>query len=295
MSEYPLGPIGLWTGSFETLPYPALRDAVAEIEELGWPSVWIPETVGREIFTHSTLLLAATSRLTVATGIASIWGRDATATAAFHRTITEAFPERFVLGLGVSHHMIVEDVRGHSYSRPLAAMRDYLAAMDKIPYRSVAPTAPLRRVLAALGPKMLALAAEQTDGAHPYLVSPEHTAIAREALGAGKILAPEQMVVLETDTDTARALARKHLARYLAAPNYQNSLRRLGFSDDDIADGGSDKLVDSIVVHGSEEDVRARVQEHRDAGADHVCVQPLPAGRDFPMEDVRRLANALLS
>lgn len=291
---YPLGPVGLWTGAFETLPYTQLRDAAAEVEELGWPSVWIPETLGREVFTAATLLLTATSRITVATGIASIYGRDAIATAAFHRAITEAFPERFVLGLGVSHHMLVEGVRGHSYDKPLTAMREYLAAMDKIPYRSVEPATPLRRVLAALGPKMLALAASGADGAHPYLVTPEHTAIARDALGSGPVLAPEQMVVLETDKETARELARKHLKMYLAAPNYQNNLKRLGFTDDDIDGGGSDRLVDAIVVHGSEEDVAARVQQHRDAGADHVCVQPLPKGRDFPMDDVRRLAAALI-
>lgn len=292
--NYPLGRIGLWTGALEGLGREQLVDVVAEIDELGWSALWIPETLGREAFTHASLILHATRRITVTTGIASIWGRDAITAAAGHRTLTEAFPERFVLGLGVSHHMLVEGARGHSYTRPYSAMKDYLTAMDTIPYRSVEPIAPLRRVIAALGPKMLALSAEQADGAHPYLQTPEHTAIAREALGAGPVLAPEQMVVLEADAVRARTIARRHLKTYLQAPNYQNNLRRLGFTDDDMADGGSEKLVDAIVAHGSEDDIAARVKEHRDAGADHVAVQPLPSSREFPMDQVRRLAAALI-
>jgi probable F420-dependent oxidoreductase len=293
VANYPLGRIGLWTGGLEGLPREQLV-VVAEIDEHGWTALWIPETLGREAFTHASLILHATRWITVATGIASIWGRDAITAAAGHRTLTEAFPERFVLGLGVSHHTLVEGARGHAYSKPYTAMKNYLAAMDAIPYRSVEPAAPLRRVIAALGPKMLALSAEQTDGAHPYLQTPEHTAAAREALGVGPVLAPEQMVVLEPDAEKARKIARRHLKTYLQAPNYQNNLRRLGFTDDDMADGGSDKLVDAIVAHGSEDDIGARVQEHRDAGADHVAVQPLPSSRDFPMEQIRRLAVALI-
>ena len=294
MDTYPLGDVGLWTGAFESLARDEVRDTVAEIEELGWPCVWIPETIGRESLTAATLLLSATSRITVATGISSIWARDAVSAAAAHRTITEAFPERFVLGLGASHDVLVEGVRGRDYHKPYSAMAAYLAAMGAAPYIAAPPSTPLRQVLAALGPKMLKLSAEHADGAHPYLQPPEHTALAREILGPDAVLAPEQMVLLNTDADEARTIARGLLDGYLGLPNYRNSLLRLGFGEQDLDGGGSDKLIDVLVAHGGEEDIAAQVQRHRDAGATHVCVQPLTAGTGFPMREVRALAPALI-
>ena len=241
------------------------------------------------------MLLAATRRLPIATGITNMWGRDALAMASAQKTLSEAFPDRFVLGIGVSHAPLVEGLRGHRYERPLSAMRDYLDAMDRAPYMSPAPAKPTVRVLGALAPKMLALAAERSAGAHPYFVPVEHTAAAREILGAGPLLAPEQAVVLETDAEKARLIARAHMATYLGLPNYVNNLRRLGFSDGDLAGGGSDRLVDAIVAWGDVEAIVRRVADHHAAGADHVCIQVLGAdGAGVPLAEWRELAPALL-
>jgi probable F420-dependent oxidoreductase len=289
-----LGRVGIWTFQLELQPAAKAQEAAAEIESLGYGALWIPEALGREALTHAGLLLAGTRRIPVATGIANIWARDAMAMAAAQRTLTEAHPDRFVLGIGVSHAPLVEGVRGHRYARPLAAMRAYLDAMEAAPYLAAPPTTPLVTVLAALSPRMLALAAERTAGSHPYFVPPEHTVRARAILGAGKLLAPEQAAVLERDPTRAREIARIHMATYLGLPNYLNNLRRLGFTDPDFADGGSDRLVDAIVVWGDEDAVVRRVRAHHDAGADHVCVQVLPADpRDLPLVEWRRLAPAL--
>ena len=216
--------------------------------------------------------------------------------AAVWKTLTEAFPERFLLGLGVSHQAAVEGLRKQEYGKPLTTMRKYLDGMDAAPYFAPPPSTEPQRALAALGPKMLALAAERTVGAHPYFVPVEHTAIARDAIGPDAWLMPEQMAVLETDPAAARAIARRTMATYLGLPNYVNNLRRLGWTDDDFADGGSDRLVDAIVVWGDEAGIRARVDEHHAAGANHVCVQVLPATfTDLPLEGWRRLAPALLT
>jgi len=261
---------------------------------MGWSAIWIPEATNRNAFVNSTLLLGATNSINVITGIAPIHNRDAMASANGQRTLDEAFPGRFVLGLGVSHQWLVEDVRGGTYTKPLAAMRSYLQRMDAAPFSAFAPTTPGRRLIAALGPKMLALSAELADGAHPYLVAPEHTVTARAILGPGKILAPDQKVLLETDPAKAREIARMHLSGYLGQPNYQNSFRRQGFTDDDIADGGSDRLVDAIVAWGTLEQVVARVKEHRDAGADHVAVQVLPRTMaDLPLAEWREVIQGL--
>ncbi len=290
-----LGRVGIWTFQLDLHPASAGRDAAAEIEELGFGALWIPEAVGREPFAHAALLLGATQRLVVATGIASIYARDPMAMNAGWRTLSEAFPERFLLGMGVSHQPAVELLRGGEFRPPLAAMRDYLDRMDSAMFAARQPTAEPQRVLAALGPKMLALAAERSRGAHPYFTTAEHTAGARAILGTGPLLAPEQKVVLETDPTEARRIARAAMGVYLGLPNYVNNLKRLGFSDDDFVDGGSDRLVDAIVAWGDEEAIRARVQQHHDAGADHVCVQVLPGdSRAIPLDEWRRLAPALL-
>jgi probable F420-dependent oxidoreductase len=291
-----LGRVGLWTYHLDLQPAAAARETAAELESLGYGAIWIPEAVNREPFVNSALLLGATESMVVATGIASVWARDAMTMAAGHLTLNEAFDGRFLLGLGVSHQPMVDYVRGHHYDKPLTKMREYLDAMDKAIYMAPRPAEEPRRVLAALGPKMLELAAAKALGAHPYFVPVEHTAFARDTLGDGPMLCPEQAVVLNTDAEQARAAARLHMATYLTLPNYTNNLRRLGWGDDDLADGGSDKLVDAIVAWGDEDAIVARVQSHLDAGADHVCVQVL--GSDavaLPLEQWRRLAEPLRS
>ncbi|MFN0091441.1 MAG: LLM class F420-dependent oxidoreductase [Acidimicrobiales bacterium] len=291
-----IGRIGLWTSTFEGHPWQQAADAARQIEALGFPTVWIPEATGRDAFVHSTLLLSATTTLKVATGIANVYARDAMTTAASQKTLAEAFPDRFLLGLGVSSPALVEKVRQHDYGKPYTYMRQYLEAMDKAMFTSVAPASDPGRVLAALGPKMLALSASHAGGAHPYLTPPEHTASAREILGAGALLAPEQMVVLSTDPSAARDIARKAISFYLRAPGYLANLTRLGYGDEDWADwkAPSDRLVDAIVAWGSTDAVCGRIRAHLDAGADHVCIQVLTAGRGFPVSEWTELAGALL-
>jgi probable F420-dependent oxidoreductase len=290
----PLAGVGLWTFALDRQPWSRAKDAAAEIDEMGWSAIWVPEATNRNALVNATLLLGATTRCAIATGVAPIHNRDAIASANGQRALDEAFPGRFVLGLGVSHKWLVEDVRGGRYTKPLAAMRAYLDAMDAAPYSAFAPSVPGRRVLAALGPKMLALAGERADGAHPYLTTATHTAEARGVLGPGKILAPDQKVVLERDPHEARRIARLHLAGYLGQPNYRNSLQRQGFTSEDLDDGGSDRLVDGIVAWGDVDAIVARVREHQDAGASHVAVQVLPREMgDLPMEEYRLLADAL--
>src|SRR5881398_2864190 len=273
-----LGRVGLWH-FLDVFPASIARAAAREIEHLGFKALWIPEALGREAFTHAGFLLSATERLIVATGIANVWARDAMAMAAAQKTLAEAYPGRFLLGIGVSHAPLVAGMRGH----------------DAAPYMAAAPAEPPPRVLAALHPKSLALARERAWGSHPYFVPPEHTARARRALGPGKLLAPEQMVCLERDPSTARAIARQAMQMYLGLPNYVRNLLSLGFTADDIANGGSDRLVDAIVAWGGIEAIAARVKAHHDAGADHVCLQVLRANpNELPREEWRELAAALL-
>jgi probable F420-dependent oxidoreductase len=289
-----LGPVGIWAVQFDYQPAVKVREAAAELEALGFGAIWIPESTGREAPTHAALLLGATRRMVIATGIASIYARDAVAAAAAQNTLAEAYDERFLLGLGVSHIPLVEQLRGHQYGKPIASMRAYLDRMDKAPYRAVLPSTKPKRVLAALGPAMLKLAAERADGALSYFVPPEHTARAREILGSEKLLAVEQAVVFETDATKARQIARAHTSTYLKLPNYVNNLRRLGFSDEQLGDTGSDKLVDAIVAWGDMGAVIDRVRAQQKAGADHVCIQVLPAEpRALPMGEWRKIAATL--
>jgi probable F420-dependent oxidoreductase len=295
-----LGRVGVWQGGFG-LPAAADRTTIAELESLGYAAFWFGEAPGgKEAFTRAATLLAASSSIVVGTGIASIWGRDPLNTASAIRTVAEAFPGRFIAGLGVSHQPLVE-LRGVSYQRPYSLMREHLEGMSAALQLSPAPAEPPPVLLAALRPRMLALSAEKADGAHPYFVPVEHTARAREILGSGKLLAPEVAVVLEPDPIEARRLARLHTAGfYLSARNYVENLRWLGFTEDDLADGGSDRLVDAIVAWGDENAIVRRVRDHLDAGADHVCIQvvlerqPLVDGVDpGAMEVLRRLAAPL--
>jgi probable F420-dependent oxidoreductase len=215
------------------------------------------------------------------------------ARAAAQKTLYEAYDSRFLLGIGVSHAPLV-GMRGHDYDKPLSAMRQYLDAMDSAPFMAFGPAEAPPRVIAALAPKMLELAKERALGSHPYFVPPEHSAYARKILGKGPLLAPEQTVVLETDPTKARAIARTFMQTYLGLPNYVNNLKRLGFTDDDVANGGNDKLVDAIVAWGKVEDIVRRVKAHHDAGADHVCLQVLTEDpRALPMQQWRELATAL--
>lgn len=288
-----LGPHGIWTFTLDVVPSAQATEHVAELEELGFGAVWIPEAVGREPFVSASLLLRGGTRIVVATGIAGIYSRDAMTAAAGQKTLAEAYPDRFLLGLGVSHQVMVEDMRGHDYTRPYSAMQDYLDRMDGALFMAAPPTVPPERVLAALRPRMLRLAADRADGALSYFVPPEHTASAREALGAGPLLCVEQAVVLESDPTKAREIARTHTSTYTTLPNYTDNLRRFGFGDDDFADGGSDRLVDAIVAWGDIDTIIARVQAHRDAGADHVCIQVVDGGVLPQMEAWRALAQAL--
>jgi probable F420-dependent oxidoreductase len=263
--------LGVWAGT-DHLPASNAADFARRIEAWGYGALWIPEALGREVFSASAWLLANTSALIVASGIANIYARDPLASAAAQKGLNEQSGGRFLLGLGVSHVPLVE-VRKHAYGKPLATMRAYLRGMAEADYRGIAPPVPPKTVLAALGPKMLELSAELADGAHPYNVPPEHTRQARRILGAGKLLCVEQAAILETNAAAARAIARRFLAFYFGLPNYVDNWRRLGFTDPDFAGGGSDRLIDAIIVWGDEKAIRARIQEHWQAGADHVCVQ----------------------
>ena len=294
MTTPALGRVGLWTAALDALEVPAARDQVAALDAQGWGALWFGEAYGREAFTAAQLYLGASERLVVATGIASIYGRDAVAANGAARTLEAAFPGRFVLGLGVSHAPLVERMRGHAYGRPVAAMRDYLDALDAAPYAAAGDTPAPPRVLAALGPRMLELARERAQGAHPYLVTPEHTAQARAALGPDALLAVEQAVVLADDVDEWRRRAHWHLEIYTGLPNYRASWRRQGFHDDDAVRGGSERLKQAMVVRGPDA-IRDRVRAHLDAGASHVCLQVLGADPfDVPAADWAALAGEVL-
>jgi probable F420-dependent oxidoreductase len=293
-SSIKLGSVGIWTTQFEYHPAAQVREAASELEDLGYGAIWFGEAMGREALTHAALLLAATRRIVVATGIANIYARDPLAAASGQKTLAEAYPDRFVLGLGVSHAPLVEQLRGHQYDKPLQRMRAYVDAMDQAPYNSAAPASKPIRVLAALRPKMLELARDRADGAHPYNVNPDHTARARKILGADRYLCPEQAIVLETDPTKARKAGREFLELYLKLPNYTNNFLWLGFGEDDFRNGGSDRLIDAIIAWGDLNAIRNRIHEHHAAGADHVCVQVLTADRHaLPLREWRELASAL--
>ena len=294
MKHFDLGRVGIWTGVLDAVPSAEAQKIAGRLEELGFPTLWIPETIGRDPFVTATRLLSATSSLKVATGIANIYARDALTMANTQRSLEEAFPGRFLLGLGVSHQHLVDRVRHHDYSKPYSQMVKYLDDMDAALFMAVGPQERPATVLAALGPKMLRLSAEHADGAHPYFVPVEHTAQAREILGPDAILAPEQMVVLDTDRARGLDIARKGMAVYLRAPNYVNNLKRLGFTDDDVADGGSERLADAIVAIGDVATAAQRVDDHFSAGASHVSVQVLQENfTDVPEGAWRDLAAGL--
>lgn len=290
-----IGRVGVWLpGMSRSATITEQFARVAAIDELGYGALWVGGGgSGKDELVHAAVLLAASDRIVIGTGIASIWTRDAHAAATGSKMLAATYPGRFILGLGVSHAPMV-GARGHLYDKPYAALRDYLDGMDTAPTLGLAPAERPLRVLAALRPRTLELARDRADGAHPYFTSAEHTATARDILGPKPLLAPEVAVLLDPDPTTAREAARTYMALYLKLPNYLNSLRALGFGDDDFADGGSDRLVDAIVGWGDVDAIQARVRAHLDAGADHVAVQPIgAAGRAAPVEQLRELAPAL--
>jgi probable F420-dependent oxidoreductase len=287
-----LGRFGIWGSGPWRLDERAAEggEVAAELESLGFGALWLGGGQQRGFPPRFRAVLDATSRITVASGILSVWLASPEEAAAGVAALEATHPGRFLLGLGVSHPPLVERL-GERYQRPYRRMNGYLDELD----RRRPPVPAGRRVLAALGPRMLALAAARAAGAHPYFVPVEHTAKARQALGSGPLLAPEQGVVLERDRERAHRIARAHVARYLALPNYTNNLRTLGFGDDDLDGEGSDRLVDAVVAWGDPETVARRVREHHHAGADHVCVQVLceRSEREFPRTEYRELAAAL--
>jgi probable F420-dependent oxidoreductase len=291
-----LGRVGVWSFALQRLPAADERAAARAYESAGYPAVWFPESVGsKEVFAHAALLLAGSERAIVAPGIASIYARDPMAMAGGAKALAEAYPGRFVLGIGVSHKPSVES-RGHDYGKPVEAMSAYLDAMAEASYAGPEPSEPVPLVLAALGPRMLELAAARADGAHPYFVPVEHTPFARERIGPETCLAVEQTAVLSTDPDAARRIGRAFAKHYLALPNYANNLRRLGWSDDDIANDGSDRLIDAVVAWGDVDAIVARVKAHLDAGADHVCVQlSAESSADPSLAGYAELAAGLLA
>jgi probable F420-dependent oxidoreductase len=274
--------VGVWDWGLRGDDRGEVGEAVAELEELGYTTIWFPGGSGGPVLEMAADMLAATRAVPIATGILNIWMHEPLAVAAVRARLAAEHPGRFLLGLGAGH---APQLDPGVWRRTLSKMRDYLDALD------AAPTPPPadELALAALGPRMLELARDRSAGAHPYFVPVEHTRRAREVLGPDKLLAPEQAVLLETDPTRARELAREHTASYLRAANYANNLRRLGYAEDDLADGGSDRLVDDLVAWGDVGRIRARIDEHFAAGADHVCIQVLPRG-GLPRAGWRALA-----
>ena len=281
---------GIWSGLLRYGDAGRAAELATELEGLGYTALWIPD-VGGDVFTPLDSLLRATSSATIATGILNVWMHTPEETAAEHARLTAAHGDRFLCGLGISHRPLIDRVNpAGTYAKPIETMSNYLDGLDA----ASTPLAPGDRVIAALGPKMLELARTRTAGTHPYLVTPELTNAARDGIGPDGLVASEQGVVLETDPSAARAIARLHLKTYLGLPNYSNNWKRQGFTDDDLADGGSDRLVDALVVWGDETTIAARVQAHRDAGADHVCIQVLTADpAAFPVDQWRALAPSI--
>jgi probable F420-dependent oxidoreductase len=280
------GTVGIWANlglmtAIESLEFARF------VEKSAYSALWVPEGGGgRDLFAHAAYLLSHTGRLTLATGIANIWARDPLAMSSASKTVAELAGGRFVLGIGVSHQPTVTE-RGHSYGKPYSYMKEYLAKLKSSIYRSVGPKEEVPIVIAALHPKMLALAAAETNGTHPYFVPPEHTAKVRSQVGPNSWICVEQTVVLESDSTRARAAARRFMNNYVPRlPNYTNNLRALGWTDAEFANGCSDRLVDAIVAWGGENRIRERIEMHFKAGATHVCLQAIRADGE-PGPDLR--------
>lgn len=281
-----LGRLGVWY-STDKLNGAQLAELARAVEKNGYGTLWYPESRGYESMSLAGYLLSRSSRLTVGSSIANIYARDPFTARRAMVSLNDLYGGRFVLGLGVSHIPMVEGLRGHRYDKPLGAMRAYLEGVHKdLPEGGQAPV-----LVAALGPKMLALSGEKAQGAVPYNVTPQHTREAAKILGPDKVLAVEQKVTIETDPAKARALGRKELARYMVLPNYRNNWLRLGFTEAELTDGGSDRFIDAMVLWGDAATVRKGLRAHFDAGATHVCLQPVHADGDFTARD--RMLEAL--
>jgi probable F420-dependent oxidoreductase len=288
-----LGRVGVWSFAFDAIPAAAVREAAADIEGLGYPALWVPEGgSSREIFAHLSLLLSSTERITVCSGIANVTARHPEAMAGGARTLAGAYGDRVVMGIGIGHQYTAGR-RGQEWADPVGRMEAYLDAMDAA-RAGPRPEIPVRRLLAALGPRMLEVAAERALGAHTYFVPVEHTMGARALLGPEPVLAVEQTAIVSSDAAAVRGIARPWAADYLELPNYANNWRRLGYGDD-LGDGGSDRLIDAAFVWGDASAIAGRVREHLDAGADHVCIQVI-SGRDDDvcLPALRELAGELL-
>ena len=285
-----IGRTGIWSASLRYGDQREAAELAAELESLGYSALWIPD-IGGDLWNPLQNLLGATRTAVVATGILNLWMHEPEETAREHARLVSEHGNRFLCGIGISHRPLIDRVKEPgTYRKPIEMMAKYLDGLDAAP----TPLAAENRVLAALGPKMLELARSRTAGTHPYLVTPELTRQARDGIGPDRLVASEQAIVLETDPTKARALARQHLSGYLSLPNYANNWRRQGFTEEDIADGGSDRLVDALVVWGDETAAAARLQEHRDAGANHVCIQVIAEDpRGFTPSEWRALAPAL--
>jgi probable F420-dependent oxidoreductase len=283
-----LGKLGVWY-PIDRLDAGGIRRLMRTVEDLGYSTFWYPEALGYESLSIASFMLANTKRLIIGSSIANIYARDPYTARRGLRTLSSLYDDRFILGLGVSHAPMVEKLRGHVYDKPVPTMRRYLDGL----YENPSNAAEWPVVIAALGPLMLKLAAERTAGAVPYNVTPEHTREARAALGPDKLLAVEQKVCLETDANTARRLARHELERYMTLPNYRNNWLRIGFTEDDLADGGSDKFIDAMVLWGDAATIARGLAAHLQAGADQVCIQPVHADGDAQALDrtLRALAD----
>ena len=283
-----LGKLGVWY-PVDRLDAAGIRRLLRTVEDLGYSTFWYPEALGYESLSIASFMLANTTRLIIGSSIANIYARDPFTARRGLRTLSSLYDDRFILGLGVSHAPMVEKVRGHVYDKPVPTMRRYLDGLYEDP--SNAAEWPL--MIAALGPLMLKLAAERTAGAIPYNVTPEHTREARAALGPDKLLVVEQKVCLETDAATARGLARRELHRYMTLTNYRNNWLRLGFTEADLADGGSDRFIDAMVLWGDPTKIASGLSAHLAAGATQVCIQPIHAEGDWDARDrtLTALAN----
>jgi len=282
-----LGKVGIWSRELRNRELPEASNAVAELDSLGYSAVWMPGGRADDFYPRAQAFLEASRAIVIVPGILSVWTNPAFGVADAHAALAGRFPGRVLLGLGVSHAHRVEPETGSRYEHPVAVMSHYLDAVAA----SEQPVPRDHLVLAALGPRMLELARDRSSGAHPYFVDPEHTRHARFILGPNRLLAPEHAVVLEADPERAREIARRHTSTYLATPNYANNLRRLGYADDELRDGGSDRVVDAMVAWGDLDTIRERIAAHFEAGADHVCIQVIPADPDaLPLAEWRALA-----
>ncbi|MBM7494789.1 putative F420-dependent oxidoreductase [Micromonospora luteifusca] len=285
-----LGPVGIWSMELRGAARPEVREAAAELDELGFPALWIPGLDGPGALDDVEHLLAAAPRATVALGVLSMWGQDPTTLGSRWAALDSAYGPRAVLGLGVSNAHSAANA-GQDYGKPTASMRRFLDGLDAASH----PIPADRRLLGALGPKMVDLATARTSGWHPFLVTPEYSAAQRARVGEAPLVAPHLAVVLDRDPSRARAAARDGIGMFIGFPAYRSNLARLGYGEEDLIPGGSDRLIDALVAWGDLDDVADRIQAHLDAGADHVTLHVLrpDANADLPRQQWRELATLL--